>query len=229
MKYKILPIILILLFGLFVTSVLAEDEHSIEVRRTPDASRSALLLEKSEDRDKNENDKNENDKNSSSEGKLKSCQSKEKSVKKRLDQLIKLVVKMEGKFDAITLRIQNFYTTKVVPGGKTIPNYDALVADIATKKASVQTALSNVQNGSTNFSCTAEDPKGQLNKFKLEMQNVKKTLHDYRTSIKNLIIAIHTLVGDAEESPEPDETHKPKSTPTVTPIPSVTPDATPTI
>jgi hypothetical protein len=103
--------------------------------------------------------------------------------------LMRLVVKVEGKFDAITLRVETFYTTKVVPSGKTLPNYDVLVADIAAKKALVQTALSNVQSSSANFSCTAEDPKGQLNKFKLEMQNVKKALHDYRISIKNLIIA----------------------------------------
>ena len=217
MRYKIFPVILILLFGLFVTSVLAEDGRSIEVRRTPDASISALLFEKSEDQDKD----------GSMGGKLRACQSKENSVQKRLGQLMRLSVKMLGKFDAITLRIENFYTTKVVPSGKTLPNYDALVADIAAKKTLVQTALTKAQTDSTNFSCTIDDPKGHLNRFRLEMQAVKKALHNYRTSIKNLIVAVHTLVGDTEESPEPNETHKPKPTPTVTPTPSVTPTVTP--
>lgn len=88
--------------------------------------------------------------------------------------------------------------SKVVPSGKTIANYDSLVADIQAKKSAVQTALSIAQNDANSFSCTGDDPKGQLTQFRKDMQAVKKALKEYRTSIKNLIVAVRSVTGTIE-------------------------------
>lgn len=126
------------------------------------------------------------------EAKLRACQAKESAIKKRMKQLIKLATTMQEKFDAIAGRVEEYYASKVVPSGKTVANYDSLVADIQTKKGAVQTALTTAQGHAGSFACDGNDPKGQLTQFREDMQAVKSALKDYRTAIKNLIVAVHS-------------------------------------
>lgn len=140
------------------------------------------------------------------EAKLRACQAKEKAIKKRTEQLVKLATTMQEKFDAIAGRVEEYYTSKVVPSGKTVTNYDSLVADIQTKKGAVQTALSQAQTNVASFSCTSDDPKGQLAQFKDDMRAVKSALKNYRTSIKNLIVAIRSVTGTTERN-NPEKTN----------------------
>jgi ABC-type transporter Mla subunit MlaD len=141
------------------------------------------------------------------EAKLRACQAREDAIKKRASRLTQLATNMEGKFDKHAQRVEDYYTSKVVPSGKTVTNYDSLIADIDAKKAAVAAALSTAQNDADNFSCTGDDPKGQLTQFRKDMQAVKKALKDYRTSIKNLIVAVRLVTGTMERenkgSPKP--------------------------
>lgn len=132
------------------------------------------------------------------EAKLKACQAKENAIKKRAERLGQLVSTMQEKFEAIAKRVEEYYTTKVVPSGKTVANYDSLVADIQTKKTAVQTALSQAQSNAGSFACDSSDPKGQLAQYKDDMRAVKSVLKDYRTSIKNLIVAVRSVRGENE-------------------------------
>ena len=168
-------------------------------------------------------------KNSLTGGKLKACQVKENVIKNRLTQLVRFVANMVGKFDAIALRVENFYTTKVLAKGKSLSNYDAFVGDIVAKKVLVQTALEKAETDTKNFNCTGGDPKGLLNQYRLDMQAVKRALANYRTSIKNLIVAVHTLIGNTG-SPESTGAPVATATPvvTATPTPTVSPTAIPT-
>lgn len=135
--------------------------------------------------------------------KLKVCQTHERNIKNRLDSLIRLVTNQETKFDKIAARVENHYTTKLVPQGKTLPNYDALVADIATKKGVVDTALNTAKTDVSGFSCTtSSDPKADLQKVRRDMQLVKSALKDYRGSIRNLTVAVRTLRPEPSKSPE---------------------------
>lgn len=139
-----------------------------------------------------------------SDARLKACQARESAIKTRFERLNQLVATMVEKFDAIAGRVEEYYTTKVVPSGKTVANYDTLVADITTKKTAVQTALTKAQGDVATFSCDGEDPKGYLTSFRTNMQAVKGGLKDYRTSIKNLIVAIRSVTGEAKKaSPTP--------------------------
>lgn len=127
--------------------------------------------------------------------KLKTCQNKKAAIQKRNNQLTKTVENMLSKFDSIAARVKAFYDNKVLPAGKTVPNYDALIAEIAAKKAAVQTALDKATTSSNIFDCASDDPKGQLNQFRTDMQTVKQGLKDYRISIKNLIVTIRSVTG----------------------------------
>lgn len=127
---------------------------------------------------------------------LEYCEKHRDEITSRFGSLGNLVAGMLGKFDAILARVQEFYTTKLVPAGKTVSNYDALASDVNVKKAQVQTDLANAQADVTGFSCTGDNPKGQMTQYRLDMQLVKKDLQAYRTSIKNMITAIKGLVGE---------------------------------
>jgi len=126
------------------------------------------------------------------ENKLRYCQAKEKSIKNRVAGLVRTVNNMLEKFNKIVNRVKEYYTNKVLPSGRSVANYDALVADIETKKALVQEALTKAQTDADGFTCTGDDPKGTLTQFRTNMQAVKTALKNYRTSIKNLIVAIHS-------------------------------------
>lgn len=123
------------------------------------------------------------------------CQAKEAAVKQRSLQLTKIALNMEDRFATIAGRVEDFYTKQASSGGKIVPNYAVLVADIAAKKTAVSAALTVAQTDAANFSCTGNDPKGQLVKFHLDMKAVKEALKNYRASVKNLIVAVRTAVG----------------------------------
>ncbi len=138
------------------------------------------------------------------ERKLKVCQTKEKVLGNRLGSLTRMTENMLEKFDRIAIRVKEFYTNKVVTAGGSVSNYDALVADIDVKKAAVETALASAKTNSESFSCDSDDPKGVLTRFRENMQAVKSALKDYRTSIKNLIVAVKNAAKTAEPSPSPE-------------------------
>lgn len=141
---------------------------------------------------------------------LRSCQAREEAVKNRMTSLTNLVSNIEKVFDSIAARVEAFYSDKVVPSGKTVSNYDTLVADISTKKGIVATDLTTAQSLVNSFNCSSDDPKGLLTQFRIDMQKVKSDLKDYRTSIKNLIVAVKKVAPspspEASESPKPTET-----------------------
>lgn len=136
------------------------------------------------------------------DAKLRACQARENAIKQRSTRLTQLVATMESKFDAIAKRVEDYYNSKIVPSGKSVANYASLTADIQTKKTAVQTALTTAQNDETGFSCTSGDPKGQMTQFRQDMQAVKEALKDYRISIKNLIVAVHSVTGTGQENKE---------------------------
>lgn len=146
------------------------------------------------------------------DAKLKVCQARENGIKQRSSRLTQLVTTMENKFDAIVQRVEDYYNSKVVPSGKSVSNYNSLISDIQTKKAAVQTALSKTQSDVSGFSCTSDNPKGQMTQFREDMQAVKRALKEYRTSIKSLIVAVRSVTGvqNSERSGSPRPSKRPK-------------------
>lgn len=135
--------------------------------------------------------------------KLRSCQAKENSLKKRLASLIRTATNMLEKFDSIANRVKEFYINKVLSSGRSVSNYDALLADVEAKKALVQDAINKAKEDADSFTCTGNDPKGTLSQYRVNMQAVKTALKNYRTSIKNLIVGIHSQAPKTSPSPTP--------------------------
>ncbi len=129
---------------------------------------------------------------------LKVCEERQDTIKNKSSSLEKFTSNMFEKFDAILSRVKEFYTNKVLPTGKSVSNYDSLLADIQTKRDAVQAALTEAKIDISGFSCDSANPKSQITLYREDMQAVKSALKDYRTSIKNLIVAVRGVVGSGE-------------------------------
>jgi hypothetical protein len=100
-------------------------------------------------------------------------------------------------FNKIATRVEEFYVNKKL----SVSNYDALVAEVNAKKAAAQTAIDAVKNN-TNFSCDDSNPIGKIDAFNGQVRAMHSALKDYRTSIKNLIVAVKQAAEAAEGSEE---------------------------
>lgn len=144
-------------------------------------------------------EKQENKQNKLNEGRIRSCQAKEKSITNRLWNLMQLSENMELKFNLIAGRVKDYYTEKLIPEGKAISNYNELLTQIDNKRANIQIALTDAQQNASKFNCTTGDPKVQLAQYRQDMQEVNGALKEYRTSIRNLIVAVHSNNTDNKE------------------------------
>lgn len=93
-------------------------------------------------------------------------------------------------FESIQARVIQFATQKNL----TVANYDALVADADAKRAAAQAALDI--SGQTTFSCDDTDPSSPGKVVSDLMHTKHDALKDYRTAIKNLIVAVKQAAGD---------------------------------
>lgn len=147
--------------------------------------------------------------------KLQACQRIESALTQRSTHLVDLVLEMEKRFTAIAQGVEQYYITQVVPTGTTLPTYNALVADIATKENAITPLVAAAQSDVTNFSCSADNPGASMTQYRTNMQAVITGLQEYRSAIVALITAVRTL-------PTVSPTGTPSATPT-TVTPSVTP------
>lgn len=168
---------------------------------------------------------------STTSGAQRACEARESAVSKRMTQMLRLGLKMLAVFQSHTERVQTYYLTKVLPAGLVVSNYDVLVADIAAKKALSQTALAKAQSDISAFNCTDGVARTYLNSFRLNMQAVTKALKNFRTSVKNLTVAVNRAAEGLEESEDEWESPQPPVSPTskVLPSPGVTPTPFPSL
>lgn len=133
--------------------------------------------------------------------KSKSCQARFTNIKNRSDNLSDFVNRVINTFDKISLKVQEYYTTKISPTAK-IVNYNELISDIAAQKLISQTVLQKSQSIITDFDCQTDDPKILIRDFNEQMKLVKNSLSSYRNSVKNLIKAVHPELKDVTPTPE---------------------------
>lgn len=136
-------------------------------------------------------------------GRMKACETRSTALQTRLTNLIRMASNMLEVFDNHATRVKDYYTNVVAPSGKTIANYDTLVADISAKRTMVEGAWAKAKTNADAFSCTSGEVKTALNQFRLDMQATKQALRAYRTAIKNLLVAVKRV------APSPSPTSSP--------------------
>ncbi len=125
------------------------------------------------------------------DAKLKACQNREKAINNILSRISDRGQKQLDLFTSIATKTETFYTDK----GKSLSNYDALVADVTTKKAAAQIEVDAVKADSVTFKCDGTDPKGAASSFKAALKSEIQALKDYKTSVKNLIVGVKSVQG----------------------------------
>lgn len=117
--------------------------------------------------------------------KQKICENRKTNITAILNRSVTRAERQLELFTKISERVKTFYTEK----GHTLANYDELVAAVDAAKAKAAANLETLKS-LTAFSCDSEDPKGDLEAFKLALKSVNQDLKDLRTAVKNLIVAV---------------------------------------
>lgn len=145
------------------------------------------------------------------ERKLRACQVITKNIIRRSTKITETTNKMIEKFDSILQRVKDYYQNKLVPHGKTLSNYESLLTDIDAKKTAVNQAVLDFQTASIGFTCDQNNPGQSMTSIREKMKAVLVSLKNYKTSIKNFIVAVHRQSPDKE--PLPTLTIEPTITP----------------
>lgn len=125
------------------------------------------------------------------DAKLKACQNREAAINNIMTRIGDRGQKQLDLFTTIATRAGTFYTDK----GKTLSNYNVLVADVTAKKVAAQTAVDTVKADSVTFKCDGTDPKGAVASFKDSLKSEITVLKDYKTAVKNLIVGVKSVQG----------------------------------
>lgn len=132
--------------------------------------------------------------------KVKACDARQAIITKRSEQLVKRAISQQEVFAKISQRVQDFYQTKLLPQGKIVANYDVLVADVATKSVGISPLLAQAQTDATSFSCDKDRPADQVLTFNKDMKAVMVALEAYRKSVRTLIVAVKSVVGESKSA-----------------------------
>jgi hypothetical protein len=123
--------------------------------------------------------------------KLKVCEQRQTNITTIMNDRVTIGQKRIDLFTTITTRVEAFYTEK----GKTVSNYDQLVAAIDSAKATAVADLAALKTADT-FDCNSTDPKGQATTFRAAAEKLRQDMLAYRTAIKNLIVAVKSAQGE---------------------------------
>jgi hypothetical protein len=128
--------------------------------------------------------------------KLKVCQLHEQIINNRMQRTAQRGARHLERMGTLAERIEVFATKS----GKTVANYDALVADVSAKKTAAQAAVDKVKSDSASFKCDGSDPKGLGVAFKADVKAQAQALKDYKSSIQNLLKAVKTATATSEST-----------------------------
>jgi len=90
----------------------------------------------------------------------------------------------------VATKTEAFY----VKSGKSIDNYDSLVATVNAGKTTAQAAVEQVKSDSTSFSCDSTDPVGTLQSYKTDVATQVTALQNYKASVKALVDGVKSVV-----------------------------------
>lgn len=130
--------------------------------------------------------------------KQKACENRQDSIDNRSANFAAAAQRHLDVFNSIFAKVQAFHDNNNL----NVANYDALVATAKTKQATAQQAVDVLKGLSIKIDCTTTDPANTVATLKAAVKNARTALHDYRTSIKNVVVALQ----GASTSTEPTTT-----------------------
>jgi hypothetical protein len=132
-------------------------------------------------------------KNNLSEARLRVCESRQERIANRFKNLQSLGAGAHQTFYGFVERVDYYYLNTLVPQGYALENYDLLKADIASNEEAVKASLEAVRAVGQDFNCMSEDPKGQADAFRVNMQEVISANREYKASVRAFVAAVRDL------------------------------------
>lgn len=155
----------------------------------------------------------------STERRQKVCEQRKVSINNKVTAFSKSADNILTRFDVVYTRVKAFKTDKKAD----VANYDALIAAADAKQAAATEAVAALKETSTTFDCASTDPAQTLATIKAATVDARTALKEYRTSIKNIVVALAQVqknTGDQSSSDQPttgDNTNTTTDTTTTTP------------
>lgn len=131
-------------------------------------------------------EKRQKGKQHTAEQKQKACEARAANINKRADNYAVRAQRHLDVFNKIFTRVQAFQANKQLD----VANYDALVATATAKQAAAQAAVDQVKALDVNIDCTQADPASTVATLKAATANARTALHEYRKSIKDIVVAL---------------------------------------
>lgn len=142
------------------------------------------------------------------------CSSILSSMKERAKTLAEAMERTVSKLNSLADTVNTYYTKTLVPAGKTIPEYDKMMTDMATKKSAIATLIATNKQAADGMSCGNGDLTTQIRTFSSNMQSLIDAVRQYTASVRTFIAAVRSV-----------STSSPSAMPTT--VTSVTPTNTP--
>jgi hypothetical protein len=134
------------------------------------------------------------------EVKLKVCEKKEASIKKRSTKLVDKAANIQTRFDRIKEKVDVYYVEVVAPKAGEIENYSDLLQNIEDHRRAAAHYVGVAGSTAENYTCEGENPKEQIKQFKADMKRVIISLQGYKKAVVNLIVAVRTKGKNIKES-----------------------------
>jgi len=126
----------------------------------------------------------------------KACDAHQAELTTREQNYAKSGQKHLDTFNSIYTKVLAFQTAKNL----TSADLTSLKNEADAKKAAATTAVAALSSTDVKVDCTSTDPASSVAALKTAVANARTALQDYRTAVKNLVVALGKAVGTTSSS-----------------------------
>lgn len=134
----------------------------------------------------------------SADKRMKVCENRKKAIDNKLSAYNNAADKHLTKLDAIYVKILAFQEEKQV----VVSNIDELTTDADAKKLAATESVAALKTVAVDVDCSDPETTITLGTVRDAAQATRKALHEYRMSLKNIVVAIAQSQSDNEETDE---------------------------
>lgn len=129
------------------------------------------------------------------------CERREARLQKLLPKLTNSAGRLQSNTDRMFERVKGFYEK----GQLSVSNYDELVANVETAKATSAAAVENIKEFEFDLSCEDREAGNRLAGFREAVREARTSIKAYRTTLVKLISALRSAIADKTGSEQPSD------------------------
>ncbi len=137
----------------------------------------------------------------SAEARVAACEKRQESIQKKTEKYVDNAGKYLGVVDKLSDRVQSFYDD----GQLTALNYEELAKAVETARGNAEASVNTLGELDEDVDCENPDAAKNVSAFRGGAAQTRALLHEYSTSVKNLISAMQSANSNANRNGEPSE------------------------